>query len=43
MRICILDKDQLEAKNRELKQQIIDLETKIKEFEAKINASEHNS
>lgn len=43
LRICILDKEQLEAKNREQNQQIIDLETKIKEFETKVNESEYNS
>ncbi len=37
LRTCISDKEQLETKNREQGQQIIDLETKIKELETKVN------
>ena len=43
LRTCISDKEQLETKNREQGQQIIDLETKIKELETKVNELEQIS
>lgn len=43
LRTSISDKEQLEAKNSEQEQQIIELENKIKELEAKVNELEHIS
>ena len=43
LRTCISDKEQLEAKNREQEQKIIDLETKINELEAKVKELEQIS
>lgn len=41
MKSNISDKEQLEAKNGEQEQRIIELETKIKELETKVYELEH--